>query len=72
MEEKINLDRYESIGVIENSKKTKFLNLDLFKREIETFKKNEIWKREDLLNIFKNTIDEFDHIEKNKFLDDKM
>lgn len=72
LEEKINLDRYESIGVIENSKKTKFLNLDLFKREIETFKKNEIWKREDLLNIFKNTIDEFDHIEKNKFLDDKM
>ncbi len=68
----IDLNRYESIGVISNPVEANYLNLDLFKGEIENFKKNEIWKREDLLNIFKNTIDEFDHIEKNKFLDDKM
>ena len=49
-----------------------FKNLDLFKQEIETFKKNDIWTREKLIEIFKKTLRELDHIEKNKFLDDKM
>ena len=70
--EKINLDRYDNIGVIENKKNIDFSFLKKFKVDIENFKKNKKWERKDLLQIFKNTLVDFDHIEKNNFLDDKM
>ena len=70
--EKINLSRYDSIGVIENSEIMDFSNIKFFKDEFKNLKANKNWKREDLLQIFKNTLSEFNHIEKNKFLDDKM
>ena len=68
----IDLKKYETIGVIENPKNIDYSKIINFKNQIESFKKNQIWSREDLLEIFKNTLLEFDHIEKHKFLDDKM
>jgi len=72
LKESINLSRYSTIGVVENPEIMEFKNINRFKVEIENFKKRKKWKRDDIIQIFKNTLSEFDHIEKNKFLDDKM
>ena len=72
LKESINLSRYSTIGVVENPETMEFKNINRFKVEIENFKKRKKWERYDIIQIFKNTLSEFDHIEKNKFLDDKM
>lgn len=70
--EKIDLNKFQNIGVIENSLKIDYSKINTFKKEVQSVKKNKTWYRKDILKIFKNTLPEFNHIEKNKFLDDKM
>ena len=71
-EEKINLIKYENIGVIENEHIINFSKIIEFKKMLLDYRKKMIWKRKHILEFFKNTLIEFNHIEKDKFLDEKM
>lgn len=71
--EKLDLDSFQSIGVIKSQiKSNHIVKIKSFKNNIEKFKKEKHWSRKKLIQIFKNSIHEFKHIEKDKFLDDKM
>lgn len=71
--EKLDLDLFKSIGIIRGVSKPELLGkIRLFKNKIEAFKKDKYWSRDYLIEIFKEVLEEFTHIEKGKFLDDKM
>lgn len=70
--ENLDLNSFKSIGIIKNEIKPDKNNLKFFKEEIDSLKKNGKWKKKDLLEIFKKTLPEFDHIETGKDLDQKM
>ncbi len=69
--QKINLNKFSSIGVIEDD----FTNnhkLDLFLDNILYLKNSKSWTRDNIIELFESVIDEFQHLEKGKFLDEKM
>jgi FlaA1/EpsC-like NDP-sugar epimerase len=71
--EKLDLDLFEAIGIIKGVSKSELLGkIRLFKNKIEAFKKEKHWSRDYLIEVFKEVLEEFTHIEKGKFLDDKM
>ena len=64
---------YKSLfATIKNENNLNLKNLNKFRETIELYKINKIWKREDIIKIFKENLKELNHIEKNKFLDDRM
>ncbi len=70
--EEYDLNTYQSIGVI-NYKKTKERKeiLELID-SIESFKNKKEWTKKDLIKLFGDFLNNFNHLEKNKFLDDQM
>ena len=70
--EEIDLGRFESIGVVKNSYRAPDEILDYFLAEIEHLKKIKNWTREDLIELFKQVLPNFSHLEKGKYLDEKM
>jgi FlaA1/EpsC-like NDP-sugar epimerase len=70
--EQLDLYRFERIGVIKNEGLFDSNKLNNFLEQISFFKKNRNWSKQDLLNSFKQILNDFNHDEKGKFLDDKM
>ena len=69
----LELDLFESVGIIKSVSKPELLGkMKLFRDKIDAFKKEKHWSRRHLIKIFKEALEEFSHIEKRKFLDDKM
>ena len=70
--EQLDLSKFKRIGVIKNEGSYDSDKLNNFLKEISDFKKNRNWSKQDLLNSFNQILDDFNHEEKGKFLDDKM
>ncbi len=70
--EKIDLQRFESIGVIKNEAEYDEYVLTRFEDEIMKFKDKKVWNKEDLIEIFRKALPNFNHIETGKNLDQKM
>ena len=70
--EKINLVKFENIGIIINEKLKDLNKIMIFKKLYENYKEELLWERSHIIEFFKKTLGEFNHIEKKKFLDDKM
>ncbi len=70
--EKINLDMFENIGIVENERLGDFNKIKIFKKLFGSYSKKLLWERAHIIDLFKNTLEELNHIEKEKFLDDKM
>ena len=70
--ETLDMDRFESIGVIKNEPVFDPAKLKLFLDRIAELKARGIWEREELVDLFHAMIPEFGHKETGKFLDDKM
>ena len=68
----LDLDRFESLGVVKNSAKAPVENLDYFVNQIKNLKQNGQWSRHDIVKLCKAILPDFEHYEKGKFLDDKM
>ena len=60
------------VGIISNLIKNYSNETKIFENEIYQIKKSNNWVKKDLLNLFKKILEDFNHIEKNKFLDEKM
>ncbi len=70
--EKINMDRFSALGVIEKVNKRSMLEIDTFFNEIENIFSKSDFTKEEVVEALKRFIPNFEHEEKGKHLDQKM
>ena len=71
-DEIIDLDRFHNIGIIKSELKFEEKKLETFLLEIEKMKKNQLWRKKELVALFNKIIPNFNHLETDKYLDDRM
>ena len=71
-EDQINLKKFNSIGIIKNSIKPSFSDVDLIIEEIENIFKRDSYEKEDIIKVMNKLLPDFNHIETGKTLDQKM
>lgn len=71
-EETLDMSRFESIGIVKNQCQYDPRLLQLFENEIAYFRKQGIWKKQDIVDLFFKMIPNFGHMETGKYLDSKM
>ena len=59
-------------GVIKNNLKIDQNNFKHFESQIAKIKSSQFWNKDQLVSLFKMMLPNFKHIEKDKYLDDKM
>ena len=70
--ETLDMDRFESIGVIKNPPSFDAEKIEAFEKAIGDMRRRGRWTREELIDLFNATIPEFQHKETGKFLDGRM
>lgn len=71
-EDSLNLDSYQSIGILNNNVLSDERLLEIFLDNISSFLEKGIWTRKNLIDEFEVLLENFKHIEKGKFLDERM
>ena len=71
-QDQLDLSRFESLGVIINSKKVPISQLNIALTEIATILNSEGYDKEMIVEVMKKYIPDFEHIETGKNLDQKM
>ena len=71
-DDEVNFNLYESIGVVTNSFKPSFSEMEITINEIETLFKGESYNKEEIIKIMNKILPNFNHIETGKSLDQKM
>lgn len=70
--EKLNMNRFQSLGVIEEVKKRPIEEIDRFFAEVEKIFAEPIFTKDEVVQAIKRFIPNFEHEEKGKTLDQKM
>jgi FlaA1/EpsC-like NDP-sugar epimerase len=70
--ENLDMNRFDSIGIIKNEALFNEKKLDLFVNNIQDMLQRGTWTRIELIDLFKYIIPEFKHKETGNFLDNKM
>jgi FlaA1/EpsC-like NDP-sugar epimerase len=70
--DQIDLKKFNSIGIIKNSIKPSFSDVDLIIQEIENLFKRDNYEKEDIIKVMNRLLPDFNHIETGKTLDQKM
>src|SRR5690606_19642233 len=70
--ETLDMDRFESIGVIKNDPVYDAALLDGFLHTIDRIRSKPTWSKAELVDLFNRTIPEFNHKETGKYLDGRM
>ena len=70
--EKLDLDRFENLGIVKSNLNFDDSKLNLFIDNITAYKKDLVWDKDKLLNEFVKIIPDFDHKETGIYLDSKM
>ena len=70
--EKINLQRFNSLGVVEQTARHNMEEVDSFFNDLESLFKKENFSKSDIVEAIKTFIPNFEHEEKGKNLDQKM
>ena len=70
--EDLNMECFETIGVIKNQPNFDEAKLDDFMNEIEALKKKGSWSKYDILNLYFGLLPKFAHKETGKYLDQRM
>lgn len=70
--EKINLERFEALGVIEEPEVRRMEEVDTFLKSLQTILNAPETEKEDIVGAMKKFIPNFEHVEKGKNLDQKM
>jgi UDP-N-acetylglucosamine 4,6-dehydratase len=70
-EEKLDLNRFQNLGIIKNSYK-KQENLEHFENSINEMRNNGAWSKNEIVDLFGEMIPNFGHKETGKYLDSKM
>ncbi len=70
--ERLDMDRFESIGVIKNEPIFDNVKLEMFTSKIQKMKELRGWSKEQIVELFFEMISDFGHKETGKYLDGKM
>lgn len=70
--ERLDLERFKSIGIVKSSINYSEKNLDDFKCEIEIIRNSKHWNKESIVKSFAKVLPEFNHRDTGFFLDKKM
>lgn len=68
----LDLQKFKNIGIIKNKPVFDDEKLENFKTKIEKIRSAKIWNRHDIIELFNQTIPNFNHKETGKFLDNRM
>ncbi|GFO69230.1 UDP-N-acetylglucosamine 4,6-dehydratase [Geomonas limicola] len=71
-DEHLDLQRFQSIGIVKNEALFDPALLDLFVEKIALLKKRGMWTKEEMVQLFTVMIPEFGHKETGKYLDGRM
>lgn len=70
--ETLDMESFQSLGVIKNDPIYSQTDLELFERTIAELKQNQGWTKDQIVQLFFRMIPDFDHKETGKYLDGKM
>jgi len=70
--ESLDMNRFESLGIIKNEPLFDDIGLNLFSKNISQFKERLSWNKEEIVQEFFKLIPEFKYEDKGKYLDAKM
>lgn len=70
--EDLDIDRFDTVGVIKNKPDFDEDRLDDFMEGIETLRKKATWTKGDIIKLYFGLLPEFDHQETGKYLDQRM
>lgn len=70
--ETLDMDRFESIGVIKNAPEADRIVLDIFLDGVADLKSSLAWSKADLVALIGSLLPELDHLETGKYLDGRM
>ncbi len=71
-DDRVDWDRFETIGVLSLSSSRKGDRLEWFRQEINRLKQGGRWEKWDIVALFTELLPEFEHRETGRTLDDKM
>jgi FlaA1/EpsC-like NDP-sugar epimerase len=70
--EEINMDRFQTVGVIKNEPVFHSKSLDIFTDAVQDLKNTGGWGKEDIVQLYNELIPDFGHLETGKYLDQRM
>ena len=70
--EDLDIDRFETVGVIRNQPKFDEAKLDEFINGIEALREKGTWNKKDIVKLYYSLLPEFAHKETGKYLDQRM
>ena len=70
--EDLDMNRFNSIGVIKNKPEFDKNKLDVFLSGVETLRKEGTWNKKNIVDLFFNVLPDFAHKETGKYLDQRM
>ena len=70
--DQIDMDKFSTLGVVKHNSDVDERKLRHFLHTIDTFRQRGTWQREEMIELFKSTLEYFHHLETGKFLDSKM
>ena len=70
--EDLDMDRFDTVGVIRNQPDFDETKLDEFMEGINALRDKEIWKKDEIIKLYFSLLPEFSHKETGKYLDQKM
>lgn len=70
--EDLDMERFETVGIIRNQPEFDGADLDKFMNGIEALRKKGTWDKEDIVKLYFSLLPEFAHKEKGKYLDERM
>jgi FlaA1/EpsC-like NDP-sugar epimerase len=70
--EDLDMDLFETVGVINNQPEFNEAELDEFMNGIETLRKKNTWSKDDIVKLYFRLLPEFAHKETGKYLDQRM
>lgn len=70
--EKLDMERFENLGIVKNEAVFDELKLKHFEAEIQRMKTDKRWTKEEIVDLFFDMIPNFGHKETGKYLDSKM
>ncbi|MCR0326675.1 polysaccharide biosynthesis protein [[Clostridium] innocuum] len=71
-DEKLDMNRFEALGVVVDKKIPDLHAINMFLRELDELLKKEVTSKEEVVLLLKEYLPNFEHIEKEKSLDSKM
>jgi hypothetical protein len=70
--EDLAMERFETIGVIQNQPAFDEIKLDDFMKEVEILRRQVVWSKEDIVKLYFSLLPDFAHKETGKYLDQRM